>query len=291
LAPSIECKNVRVENEDFSLGPVTLSFEPGTISALVGKNGTGKSTFFKLLMNLVSPTEGEITINGQSNLGENEAWKQRISYQPQTLKGVDSFTGKELKRLISNYYPTWDDGLFTRMVNQFGIPLSKPYGKLSQGVQKQLNLALTIPRDTEILLLDEPTAHMDIPTKQILMNILVEWMERGDKIMLIASHEIEDIRKLADYLVLFQEGKIVGNYVKEELATRYKRYWLEHPLSSHPLPGEIARNGDHVIISNHPEKTESFLLTEKQRWLNAEVLDLEEIITIVLNHERKGEPI
>ncbi|SEN85177.1 ABC-2 type transport system ATP-binding protein [Mesobacillus persicus] len=288
MQPLIEFKNVRKSNDDFELGPINLSFEPGTITALVGKNGAGKSTFFKLLMNLVSPTEGDIFIKGQSILGENEDWKKKISYQPQSLNGVNSFTGKELKKLVSHYYPTWDDDLFTKLVHQFELPLSKAFGKLSQGVQKQLSLALTIPRDTEILLLDEPTAHMDIPTKQILMDCLVDWMDRGDKMILIASHQVEDIRKLADYLVLFQKGKIVGNYVKEELVAQYKRYWLESSLSAQPLPGEIARKGERLIISNHPLETEAHLRKENQRWLDAESLDLEDIISIVLNNERKG---
>ena len=217
MAPSIECKNVRVENEDFSLGPVTLSFEPGTISALVGKNGTGKSTFFKLLMNLVSPTEGEITINGQSNLGENEAWKQRISYQPQTLKGVDSFTGKELKRLISNYYPTWDDGLFTKMVNQFGIPLSKPYGKLSQGVQKQLNLSLTIPRDTEILLLDEPFSGLDPLVRESIVKGLLNYIDFEKQTVVIATHEIVEVESILDNIVVLNNGNVIANLSVEDL--------------------------------------------------------------------------
>lgn len=143
----------RVDN--FHLGPIDLAIEPGSIITLVGNNGSGKSTLLKLIMNLAIPDTGNIKVFDKFVSGENESWKTQIAYLPQTTIGYDPYTGNQLKSLIAPLYPNWDDALFTEMVQSFDIPLEKRYEKLSQGVQQKLNLALTIPRNTPLLLLDE----------------------------------------------------------------------------------------------------------------------------------------
>ena len=77
------------------------------------------------------------------------------------------------------------------MIDLFEIPLTKQYEKLSQGAKQKLNLALALPRNVELLILDEPTSHLDIPAKKVLQDLLTNWMERGDKTLLFASHQVE----------------------------------------------------------------------------------------------------
>ncbi|MED0716089.1 ABC transporter ATP-binding protein [Aeribacillus composti] len=283
MQPWLEIMQLRKTIDDFQLGPIDLSFEPGTIHALIGKNGAGKSTLMKMLMNLVKKDEGQIRLFGQSIQNRDESWKQHISYLPQTLIGCNSFTGLELMKLTSHWYSTWDQKYFDQLVQMFDIPLRKLYRNLSQGVQKKLSITLTLACDTDILILDEPTAHMDIPSKQMLMDILVEWMERSEKLMIIASHQTDDIRKLADYLIVLKNGQLLGKFEKEELASRYKRYFLQQPLPNKPIPGEIGRKGKQIVITQQQENTEQYLIKHQYDWIKAESLELEEIITIMLN--------
>ncbi|MFO1446513.1 ABC transporter ATP-binding protein [Bacillus sp. Bva_UNVM-123] len=280
----IEMNGVRKKIDEFSLGPIDLTFEKGTITAIVGNNGAGKSTLLKLLMNLVKADIGEIHICGQSVSGKEENWKTKVAYLPQTVIGWELFNGKELQELVAKWNPTWDQKLFEQIVEKFHIPLNKKYSKLSQGMQQKLNIALLLPRDTTILILDEPTAHMDIPSKQLLLDLFVEWMERGDRLMLISSHQAEDIRKLADYLVIIKEGSLLGKFEKDELVERYKRYWMVEPLPNEIIPGEITRKNGRIIITSNPEETEAFFTREQLKWLQAETLDLEEIITHMLTN-------
>ncbi len=288
----IEINGLKKTIDDFSIGPINLTFEQGTITAIVGNNGAGKSTLLKLLMNLVKADAGEIKVYGQSVSGKEEDWKAKIAYLPQTIIGWELFKGSDLQDLVAKWYPTWDQRMFERIVEMFHIPLNKKYSKLSQGMQQKLNIALTLARDTSILILDEPTAHMDIPSKQMLMDIFVEWMERGDKLMIFSSHQAEDIRKLADYLVIVQEGSILGKFEKDELSERYKRYWMEEPLPNEMIPGEIARKHGRIIVTSSPEETEAFFAKKQLTWLQAESLEIEEIITYMLTNgglQRNGE--
>lgn len=281
----IEMNQVMKKIDDFQLGPIDLSFEPGTITAIVGNNGAGKSTLLKLLMHLASIDKGMIRVSGKDVSGQDEEWKKQVAYLPQTQLGCDSFTGSQLRELVSKWYPTWDESLFNRIVEMFNIPLTKKYGKLSQGVQQKLNIALTLARDADMLILDEPTAHMDIPSKQMLMDVFVDWMDRGDKLMIISSHQAEDIRKLADYLIIVQEGRLIGKFEKEELTGQYKRYWMEEPLPKYLLPGEIDRKNERIFVSNCSEETELYFAEQKLRWLEAESLEIEEIITYILTNK------
>lgn len=270
--------------EDFQLGPIDLQFETGTITVLAGDNGAGKSTLLKMLMNLAPADSGTIEIGGQTVSFENEEWKQVIAYQPQTVIGWDLFRGSELVSLMAGLYPAWDQTFFDKIAKALKLPLNKKFAKLSQGVQQKLCLALALARDTNFIILDEPTANIDIPAKRTLLNFFIEWMDRGDKVMIISSHQPEDIRKLADYIAVMKNGQLIGHYVKDELDGSYSRYWLEEPLTGY-LPGEVDRENDRVICVSDPEKAEQYLTAKGINWLQSEPLDIEEIISYILSEE------
>lgn len=277
----INIKKLHKQIDNFQLGPIHLEIEPGTITALVGNNGSGKSTLLKLIMNLAKPDQGSVEVFGKSVNEDDQSWKNRIAYQPQTMIGADPFTGSSLKKLVSKCYPNWDEALFMQVIQQFDVDLTKKYSKLSQGSQQKLNFALTIARNARVLILDEPTAHMDIPSKKLLIDILVDWMEVEKRAIIIASHQVEDIRKLSDYLFVLHNGHMIGKFEKEELTERYQRYWINDVHTLAEIPGEVARDRNY-LISDHPEVTEAFF---KEHHIECEIqntLELDEIITILL---------
>lgn len=285
----VEITQLQKEIDDFQLGPIDFTIEPGTITALVGNNGSGKSTFIKLIMNLAKADKGTIKVCDQIVGGQDESWKKEVAYQPQTTIGSDAFKGEVLRDLVSHFYPDWDEELFRNIVQLLDIDLKKRYGKLSQGSQQKLNFALTIARNARLLILDEPTAHIDILSKKIIIDLLVDWMEKDDeRAIIIASHQVEDIRKLSDYLYVLNNGQPIGHFEKEALTESYRRYFLSEALPMSSIPGEISRES-HSLISNQPEKTERFLTANDIEWTNRTALELEEVITILLT--RSDHPV
>ena len=110
-------------------------------------------------------------------------------------------------------------------------------------------------------------------------------MDQGERSIIIASHQIEDIKKLSDYLFVLRNGEMIGNFEKEALTERYKRYWLRSELTESSIPGEVFR--DRVqVVSNHPKETEHYLQEKGLQWTNQSSLDLEEIITLLLSPTR-----
>ncbi|MEI3604337.1 ABC transporter ATP-binding protein [Pseudogracilibacillus sp. SE30717A] len=278
----LSIKDVSKEIDNFSLGPINLTIEPGTVTALVGDNGSGKSTLLKMIMNLVNADSGTIEAFGQFIHEQKEDWKKFIAYQPQTVIGFDAFSGNDLRELISRWYPNWDQKLFIQMVEELKIPLDKKFINLSQGVQQKLTLALTLPRNTKLLILDEPTSFMDIPSKNLIIDILTEWMEEEDRSIILASHQAEDIKKLADYIVVLRSGKQLDTVEKDVLVERYRKYWFPNKLQGSPIPGEISRSGNE-IISNDAILTEKYFIEHHMQPINNSALELEEIITLLLS--------
>lgn len=273
----------RVEKtvDDFTVGPIDLDIELGTITALIGNNGAGKSTLIKMMMNLVKPDNG-LLLHFGTNIKTSEHWKQDVAYQPQSVLGCDLLTGNHLRDLMAPWYKNWDQEMFMNLVRTFEIDLNKHFGKMSKGMQQKLNIVLALSKNSKLLILDEPTANMDIPSKQKLMNILVDWMERDERAIVIATHQVDDIKKLADYIVIMNEGKVLGKYEKEELVYRYKRYWFEDGLGIEKIPGEIDRLNDRLLISNNVDQTDTFLKKNEIKIMQSEVLEVEEIITYML---------
>lgn len=276
----VEISKLKKMVDDFQLGPIDVNIEPGTITAIVGNNGSGKSTLLKLIMHQATADTGYISVHNKPVAGRDESWKHHIAYLPQTVIGYDPFTGNTLKELISTLYPNWDEKLFVKLIEAFNVPMNKNFSKLSQGVQQKLNLALTIPRNTRVLLLDEPTAFMDIPSKKYLMDILVDWMDQDGRTIVITSHQAEDIKKLADDVLVLQDGNMIGNFAKETLTESYRRYWLSEKLQQAKIPGEIAREHQQ-LISNQPEATEQFFRDNNIEWVEHTALDLEEVISLL----------
>ena len=281
----LKVSHVIKQIDEFQLGPIDLPIESGMITALAGNNGAGKSTLLKIIMKLVKKDQGNMELFGNVIRKEEEDWQKRVAYLPQSMPGAVPFTGKELKKLVSHWYLNWDEQLFNQMIDLFEIPLTKQYEKLSQGAKQKLNLALALPRNADLLILDEPTSYLDIPAKKVLQDLLTNWMEGGDRTIIFASHQVEDIRKLADYIAVMKDGKLIGRFEKEELIEQYKRYWFSSPIGENAIPGEVERRAGTVVTSN-PHKAEVFFRDNDMQWLDTKAVELDEILTFMLT--KKG---
>lgn len=283
----VKVKDLEKQIDNFKLGPVNMSIEPGTITALVGSNGSGKSTYLKLLMNLVKPDLGWVKMFNNHVGGTDEDWKKHVAYQPQIQIGYDDFTGYALKNLISYWYPNWDESLFESMVHEFDVPVYKRFGSLSEGAKQKLKIALTIPRNAELLLLDEPTSFLDIPAKKKLIDLLVEWMDQGERAIILASHQSDDIKRLADYIAVLKRGKLLGVFEKEQLTESFKRFWLHDNLPAKLLiPGELLRD-ENSFVTNQQSQAEKFLTENNILLIDRTTLDFDEIITLMLTNKSK----
>ncbi len=210
-------------DDDFLFGPLSLNVEPGMITAIVGNNGAGKTALFRMIMEMVKPTSGELT---RIHTDETE-WKRELAYMPQTLIGVESFSLKQMADLQKIAFTNWNEAEFNRLLTLFNLPRKKKISSLSVGMQKKAMFSLILSRPSRMLLLDEPFAGVDLEGQVLMRKELVSYMERDDgQSILLATHSTEDIRTLADYIYLIKDGKEIGMFEKDMLVESWARLWV-----------------------------------------------------------------
>lgn len=271
---------------DIEIGPLTMDIKRGAITALVGPNGIGKSTLLKMVMGLIKYDHGELKVNGRSLDTDDVAIKKETAYVGQRLFGVEHFTMKQLAEMNRQFYPNWQEEKFQRYVEQLGIPLHKKIGKLSLGVQKRCALALGLARDAKLLLLDEPSASLDIGMQHWLVEELIEYMEEDEeRTIIIASHMVSEIKQLADYIVMFDESTALTMYEKDTLLEQVKRIWLQEPLASTNIPNVIIKNGGRLLITRDSDETFQALKKFGIEPTFIEALELEEVLMLLRDFE------
>ncbi|HHY22340.1 MAG TPA: ABC transporter ATP-binding protein [Bacilli bacterium] len=271
------------------LGPLTIEIESGAITALVGANGIGKSTFLKMAMGFVKYDSGTLIVNGQTHEENEVAIKENVAYVGQRLFAVDHFTMNQLAEMNRTFYSNWQEERFQRYIEQLDIPLNKKIGKLSLGMQKRCSLALGLARDSKLLLLDEPSASLDIDMQRWLIEELIAYMEEDEeRTIIIASHIVSEIKQLADYLVMFDDTSSLTMYEKDQLLEQMKQIWLQEPIEM-DLPDVIVKNAGRLLITKDGEET---LITLKQLGIEpafVEALELEDVLTTLKHFESMNE--
>lgn len=271
-------------DSSFQLGPITLELPRGNIIALVGNNGAGKSTLFQVMMGLVKYEKGNI----KRIANENEMnWKREYAYVPQTAITYTGFTVKQVAQFFKIGYDGWDETEFERLITLFQIPINKRIDKLSVGIQKKAMIALALARYSTFLLLDEPLAGVDLEGQEQIKEEIVRYMERGEKqTILFATHSADEIKTLADYIMLLKEGQFEGLYEKDSIIDKWKRLWIQgEPYTIKDIDGIVLSKSQGNLIECVTEnsKATEFALKENNIVIaSSQQLELREILRYLL---------
>jgi ABC-2 type transport system ATP-binding protein len=282
--PVLSLRGIRKAYGSFELGPIDLRVEPGYVVAVVGPNGGGKSTLMRMLMNLVQPDSGELKLFGGAYPDDEVAIKQRIAYVPERPVGHDEMGAKALGEFVSRLYPRWDQRAYQDLLRRARIDPDRRFGELSKGVQRRLSFALALATGAELLLLDEPTAGVDPFARREMLEDVSRFMEGGhrgeDRTVVLATHIMEEVRRVADYVALLVDGEYLGLYEKDALLEGWKVFWVEaEPEGDVPGVVEVEGGSPPRVVSDSPQETAEALSDQNVRVLSSGALDLEEILS------------
>lgn len=241
---------------------LNLEVPSGTVFALLGLNGAGKSTVLKMLMGLVRPTKGEGFCLGMDiNSRENEI-HQKVGYLGAEPRIYGYMTVLQAIKFCRSLYREWDDGIVKHYLDVFQLAGATKLNQLSQGQKNQLALLLALAPKPDLLLLDEPTSGFDPVKRRLFFNAVLKEMIAEGKTVLLASHQLEDMERVADRVGFMHRGRLVHTCPLDELRAREKEirvvFQKEPPseLFNHPGIVELQKEGMayRILISDGLEE-------------------------------------
>jgi ABC-2 type transport system ATP-binding protein len=208
--------------EDFSLRGVSLTVGRGSIAGIFGPNAAGKTTLLKVLAGQVPANAGSVRVFGQTYDAAEQDLKNRIGYVPQEPAFYENRTVQWLARFSAPYFARWDGAGFFKLLDEFRVNPLKKVKHLSGGQKKLLALAFALSHEAELLILDEPTAGLDVVHRRALLDRLRAFVAGGDKTAIVASHVTDGLDEIAEDIRFLDEGRVVAHEDKDDLLARWK---------------------------------------------------------------------
>ena len=217
----------------FTLQEISFSLERGRIMGLIGKNGAGKTTILKSILNLVSPDGGRVELLGLPCPEHELACKQKLGV---VLGGIDFYRDKKLSAITDvtkRFYPDWEEGAYRRYLEEFAIDPGKRVKELSAGMRVKYLIALALSHHAELFLFDEPTSGLDPVSRDELLELFQALVENGTRSILYSTHITSDLEKCADDITYIKDGKILASGEKGAFMNAFQH--LRTPEDAAPL--------------------------------------------------------
>lgn len=205
----IKIENLQKKYSGFTLD-CTMEVHPGTITGLIGQNGAGKSTTFKSILGLISTDGGSIQLFGKNveELTKQDKQKLGVALSDSGFSGW--LTIKDIIPILANMYDAFNKEDFIEKCHQFQLPLEKKIKEFSTGMKAKLKVLVAISHNATLVVLDEPTAGLDVVAREQVLDMLRSYMEQDDRrTILISSHISSDLEGLCDDIYMIHNGKIV----------------------------------------------------------------------------------
>jgi ABC-2 type transport system ATP-binding protein len=270
---AIACRHMKKSYGSFALDLEDFTVATGTVHGLIGANGCGKTTTIKLLLGLLSPDSGELSVLGSNRIGLDAETRQHIGFIVDDASVPGLLNANELAAVLKRCYHNWDQEQYEGYLKQFEIDPKKQYRKYSRGMKVKLQLAVALSHHASLLILDEPTSGLDPLARDEIITILSEFSRDENHTILISSHITSDLEKLCDYVTFLEEGGIRFTEEKDELLETYRL-----GIVSHQMVADI--DSDSIIAKREGSfQVELLLKTENvPSFLESRRLSLEELI-------------
>jgi ABC-2 type transport system ATP-binding protein len=260
MTASIHAANVTVRyGRKTAVDGVTLSVAPGSVYALLGRNGTGKSSLVRCLLGMLRPDGGHAELFGEDIWRHRTKLMDRVGVVPEEADAPPEMRVRDLGWFSSKLYSRWQQPAFDSRIGRFGIAPAARIGELSKGQKKQVSLALALATSPELLVLDDPTLGLDVVARKSLFEeVLGEMADRGVTV-LVTTHDLAAVENIADRTGILSEGRLVLDEEVETLKARFRRIrFTSQPISlaQASLVTATVRqwgSGTEAVVSNYDD--------------------------------------
>ena len=288
---------VRNNGRNVALSELSLGMHAGEVLGIVGPNGAGKSTLMRLLLGLIPAHSGKVSVFGVDPWQDPVHVRRRVGYASDGRDDDCRATIRELQELHRAVYPAWDDEFARRLLGPLATTAGARADRLSKGEAQRVRIALAMAHRPELLLLDEPGAGLDPSLRREFLEDAVELLGESDVSIVVNSHHLSDVERIASRIVFMNAGRIVLDVELDALREGYclavcdeRQLRGATETVSTGVPDYVAhrsRNGEAKIVMRCDVATATALLT--QRGVDAHVVrpNLEELYIVLVggNHE------
>lgn len=197
-----------------------LDLGEAKIIGLLGMNGAGKSTLMRLMAGLLKPVSGEVKFDGVSTFDRAVAFLNQMIFVPEKVSVPEFLNVNQYVSIYKDFYSGFDSDRFERLLAEFKIIENQRISNLSFGQQKKLQIAIGLSTGAKLLLFDEPTNGLDIPSKSTFSRVLSGSLQE-DQTMIISTHQVKDIENLVDQIIVLDEGKVKLHADMEALENQF----------------------------------------------------------------------
>ncbi|MDD4729376.1 MAG: ATP-binding cassette domain-containing protein [Dysgonamonadaceae bacterium] len=231
------------------LNDITLQLEAGKIYGLLGENGVGKTTLLKIISGLQKPSSGSCTVKGEHPFDRTPSFLSNIYYLPEELEYIQTdHTSNEFAKLNGTFYPHFDFAKFQTILKDFSVISNQKLYKLSLGQAKKAAIAFAIATNTDLLLMDEPSNGLDIPSKTLFRRIISEYC-LDTACTVISTHQVRDLENLIDPIIILDNHAVLLNESLERISE--KLYFnMELVSPKEPLYAEPTLGGFVCVTEN-----------------------------------------
>ena len=196
-----------------------LQMKPGSVYGLLGKNGTGKTTLLYLLCGLLRPNKGEITIDGDVVSEMKKQMLEKIYLVPEEFM-LPSMSMSDYVKMYKPFYKNFSQEILDSCLREFELEGDLKLSSLSMGTKKKVLMSFALATNTKLLLMDEPSNGLDIPSKRQFRKVIASNMNE-ERLMVISTHQVHDVEMLIDHVTLIGQEKLLLDSSMQELAEQY----------------------------------------------------------------------
>jgi ABC-2 type transport system ATP-binding protein len=272
-----------------AIASLDLSLEAGGTWGLVGANGAGKTTLFRILLGFAAPTAGRSFLLGCDSTRLRHDQRARIGFANEQHCLPGWATVERLTRMARSRHPHWDEEIFRRALTGSALDPKRRVRDLSRGQRATFNLALTLARRPELLLLDEPTLGLDIVARRSFLEALLYSEATNHSTIVYCSHHVDEIERVCDRLVVMEQGRLRLTTTPEELCADLGHWISNLPFAGPPeaeIPGLLyAQRIDglhHHIVSGQGAGFGDFLRSRGASTIRRQDVDLASAISALL---------
>lgn len=206
---------------DFVLDNISFSLPYGSIMGFVGENGAGKTTTIGCILNTITKDNGTVKLFGKEMLDTDTDMREKIGVVYDGDNFPLDWTARQLSQIMGGLYTQWDNALFQKYLEDFRLPEKQKIKHYSRGMTMKLAIAAALAHHPQLLILDEATSGLDPVMRDEMLDVFLEFVQEEDHAILLSSHIISDLEKVADYITFIHNGKLIMTVSKNDLAYNF----------------------------------------------------------------------